>query len=223
MTYDGSILNCVTRVPLNLRVDGPAPPYRAVEARSTAMSDAGGRDKLLAAARNLFPRLSYAEVGIARILAEAGVKAPTLYYHFGDKEGLFVAHVANELDNLGAHLRLLTQTHISPQAALADIASALAEFTALDLDGALDAGRRLQKPSNQEKIQESYVRNVFEPIASLLQSAMDRGDLRREPTGRLVVLFQSGALQLCSGKSDLAGKAPSDWWAETFVRAFAAR
>ncbi|MCC6351764.1 MAG: TetR/AcrR family transcriptional regulator [Fimbriimonadaceae bacterium] len=187
------------------------------------MSDAGGRGKLLAAARNLFPRSSYAEVGVAQLLEEAGVKAPTLYYHFGDKEGLFVAHVEQELGSLGAHLRLLAQTHNSLQAALADLASALAEFTGVDLDGALEASRRMGKPSNQERIQESYVRNVFEPIASLLQSAMDRGEMKREPAGRLVVLFQSGALQLCSGRSDLAGRAPSDWWAETFVRAFAAR
>ncbi len=155
------------------------------------MRDAGGREKLLAAARNLFPRSSYAEVGVAQLLEEAGVKAPTLYYHFGDKEGLFVAHVEQELGSLGAHLRLLAQTHNSLQAALADLASALSEFTAVDLEGALEAGRKMRKPSHQERIQESYVRNVFEPIASLLQSAL-QADF--DPSFSMEMVLDHGSL-----------------------------
>jgi TetR/AcrR family transcriptional regulator len=50
-----------------------------------------GRDKLLAAAIRLFAAKGYAAASVRDILRSAGVTAPVLYYHFGSKEGLFLA------------------------------------------------------------------------------------------------------------------------------------
>ncbi len=51
----------------------------------------GGRERLLAAAPRLFAAKGYAATSVRDILKAAQVTAPVLYYHFGSKEGLFVA------------------------------------------------------------------------------------------------------------------------------------
>ncbi len=53
--------------------------------------NASGRERLLAAAVPLFAAKGYAATSVRDILRAAGVTAPVLYYHFGSKEGLFLA------------------------------------------------------------------------------------------------------------------------------------
>jgi len=53
--------------------------------------EAGGRERLLAAAVPLFAAKGYAATTVRDIVGAAGVTLPVLYYHFGNKEGLFVA------------------------------------------------------------------------------------------------------------------------------------
>ncbi|MFN3963501.1 MAG: TetR/AcrR family transcriptional regulator, partial [Fimbriimonadaceae bacterium] len=50
---------------------------------------ASGRDRLAHAAQKLFRSESYGAVSISCILEECGLKAPALYHHFGDKEGIY--------------------------------------------------------------------------------------------------------------------------------------
>jgi len=49
------------------------------------------RERILAAAERLFAAKGYAAASVRDILRAAGVTAPVLYYHFGSKEGLFLA------------------------------------------------------------------------------------------------------------------------------------
>jgi TetR/AcrR family transcriptional regulator len=51
----------------------------------------GGRERLLEAAMRLFTSRGYAETSVRDIVAAAGLTAPSLYHHFGNKEGLFLA------------------------------------------------------------------------------------------------------------------------------------
>lgn len=52
--------------------------------------DREARKRLLAAAIDLFARKGYAATAVREIVAAAGVSPPVLYYHFGNKEGLFL-------------------------------------------------------------------------------------------------------------------------------------
>jgi TetR/AcrR family transcriptional regulator len=49
------------------------------------------RQKLLSAAIALFARKGYAATTVREIVESAGVTKPVLYYHFGSKEGIFLA------------------------------------------------------------------------------------------------------------------------------------
>ena len=51
----------------------------------------GGRERVLAAALELFPISGFASTTVEDLVTSAGVTAPVLYHHFGTKAGLYVA------------------------------------------------------------------------------------------------------------------------------------
>ena len=72
------------------------------------------RQKLVAAARQQFGSVGYAETVMDELTAQAGMTRGALYHHFGDKKGLFLA-VVQEID--------------------AEIDARLADITASSADG----------------------------------------------------------------------------------------
>lgn len=55
------------------------------------------RDRILIEATGLFARQGYSGTSVREIVEAAGVTKPTLYYYFGNKEGLFKALVQAQL------------------------------------------------------------------------------------------------------------------------------
>ncbi|MFI5167570.1 MAG: TetR/AcrR family transcriptional regulator [Thermoanaerobaculales bacterium] len=64
------------------------------------MADATVREKLMSAAIMLFARKGYAATTVREIVAGAGVTKPVLYYHFGNKEGIFLTMMQDGLKEL---------------------------------------------------------------------------------------------------------------------------
>jgi AcrR family transcriptional regulator len=62
---------------------------------SAGGKDANARERILQAAARLLAESGGEPVSTRAVLAEAGVGAPTLYHHFGDKQGLLDAVVAH--------------------------------------------------------------------------------------------------------------------------------
>lgn len=75
---------------------------------STADTAADGRQRLLTEARRLFLERGYAEVSVQEIAAAAEMTRAAPYYHFRDKEDLFVQVFIREMrqmtDELARHL-----------------------------------------------------------------------------------------------------------------------
>ena len=71
--------------------------------RPAGTSTPSGRDRLLVAARAEFARDGLSGASVEAITAAAGVGPPTLYHHFGNKRGLFVAVVADVYAQVLAH------------------------------------------------------------------------------------------------------------------------
>jgi AcrR family transcriptional regulator len=63
---------------------------------------APGRERILAEARARFTEQGFAAVSMQQIADAAGVNKATLYYHFTDKETLFAAVMAEEMERLRA-------------------------------------------------------------------------------------------------------------------------
>ena len=60
----------------------------APRTRKRTLADRSGRERLLAAAVELFAERGYAATGISEVCARAGVAKTALYWHFESKEGL---------------------------------------------------------------------------------------------------------------------------------------
>jgi AcrR family transcriptional regulator len=58
------------------------------------VNDTGTRERILQAAARLLAESGGDPVSTRAVCAAAGVGAPTLYHHFGDKDGLLDAVVA---------------------------------------------------------------------------------------------------------------------------------
>src|SRR5947208_17115677 len=70
-----------------------APPKSARELLGQPPAPRTGRERLVAAAVELFYRHGFAAVGIDRVIAAAGVTKTTFYKHFAGKDDLMVAAV----------------------------------------------------------------------------------------------------------------------------------
>ncbi|WP_245979530.1 TetR/AcrR family transcriptional regulator [Gryllotalpicola protaetiae] len=89
------------------------------------------RDRLLDVASGLFYREGITSIGVDRILLEANVTRTTLYRHFGGKEGLIVAYLKREDEQLREAFAAAENGAESP-----------GQLLALAIDGiALDAAR----------------------------------------------------------------------------------
>src|SRR5581483_3265779 len=71
----------------------PAGPKSALELLGLPPAPRTGRDRLVAAAVELFYRHGFGAVGIDRVIAAAGVTKTTFYKHFEGKDDLMVAAV----------------------------------------------------------------------------------------------------------------------------------
>jgi AcrR family transcriptional regulator len=77
---------------------------RVVRAESTASSKAatGGRERILAVAREAFATRGFADVSMQEIADAAGLTKAAIYYHFADKEALFQEVLIAEVDRIAA-------------------------------------------------------------------------------------------------------------------------
>ncbi len=66
------------------------------------------RELILRQAERLFMQRGFAAVSVGDVAEAVGVTKPTLYYHFGDKEGMYAAMLVALMTRVGAHVRRVT-------------------------------------------------------------------------------------------------------------------
>jgi TetR/AcrR family transcriptional regulator len=71
---------------------------------TTGEGEGSVRDRLLCAAVELFARKGYSATTVREIVDAAGVTKPVLYYHFGSKEGVYLALMGDALSAFEAAL-----------------------------------------------------------------------------------------------------------------------
>jgi TetR/AcrR family transcriptional regulator len=178
-----------------------------------------GRERILIAARDVFARKPYAEASIAPILEAADLQAPTLYYHFGDKEGLYVTWAEEAF----AHLKgiLAFRSH-------GDLSDGLAAFATLYFSGAnLDVGQvlrdipSLSKESSRDAVYTAYFQSVYEPLCAILIDAMESGTLPPEPIGPIADIFLNTVQFLRDRLTPGSEASTARWLADKLVNGFA--
>jgi len=126
-----------------------------------------GRKRLLEAAAVLFAQSGYQAVSVAQILELSGLKAPSLYHHFGDKEGLYVEWAVGAISAAGKEIGDQKDVHGVVQALLRD-----ARFDFLQI---LRDMRDLKDATNLSTVRDTVDERLIKPVAAILQRVSPRG------------------------------------------------
>ena len=123
------------------------------------------------AAGKLFAMTGLSEVTVAQILDHSGVKAPTLYHHFGGKEGLYVAWVCHALDSIEAEFKALEAQNPHLEEFLIESCRILLSQRSMDFLQVMRDRRWLTDPDSNEQVNDALNVAVFRKIASAIQSS----------------------------------------------------
>lgn len=143
---------------------------RASEASGT------GRRRLLSAASKLFAKSGLSEVTVAQILEQSGVKAPTLYHHFGGKEALYVSWVSHTLDVMHAEFKALVVSDFTLRQFLIGAARILVSPRSVDVMQVLRDRKWLADPESLEQVNDALKVSVFQPITRAIEASTPMKD-----------------------------------------------
>lgn len=73
------------------------------------MAEQDVRDRILDQATRLFAERGFGGASVREIVEAAGVTKPVLYYHYGNKDGLFLEAVRTQMGRLGALMEASVQ------------------------------------------------------------------------------------------------------------------
>lgn len=148
------------------------------------------RAELIAAARELFTRKSYADTSTPEIVAAAGVTRGALYHHFEDKQALFRAVVEKEAEMVADEIERAAPESLQARDALIKGGEAFIEAMArpgrtrlLLLDGPAVLGR-----AEMDAIDN---RHGTRTLRAGLAFAMREGAIQRLPLDAVTALISS--------------------------------
>jgi TetR/AcrR family transcriptional regulator len=146
-------------------------------------------DTIMQTASRLFMQRGYRAVSINEIVQAAGVTKPTLYYHFADKEAVFVKMMRQTAEALRARIDAVVTTHTEVTGQLGAIADVLLSEMDGDLRMILREMREHLSTSAQQQMSEVFFANLVRPITAVMQAALDSGELSAHPAHELAALF----------------------------------
>ena len=180
-----------------------------VRDESTPQGDrSAAKQRIAEVAANLFAERGFAGTSVRDICKAAGVSAPTLYYHFGSKDGLVEAIVFETLETFLADVASLDE-HGSLEEALEDLTLRVLRFgaerpAAVRLIGSLDAA---PLPPALRAETSRLQQESLASIATLFVQATERGELPEvdalycATSFVALVLFQMAARERTPGGS----------------------
>lgn len=156
-----------------------------------APGEAGGRERILAAAAEVFAEKGFGETRVDEVAARAGVNKAMLYYHVGGKEELYAAVVSRVLDGVLSRLAGRLDSPAPPEerfralvAAVAGAARGTPHFPRLMLREVASGGEHLP-PEVLRKIA-----GVFDVFRRVLDEGRSSGAFR--PADPLLTHFLVG-------------------------------
>jgi AcrR family transcriptional regulator len=149
------------------------------------------RGHILAKARRLFMQRGYASVSVGEVAEAVGVTKPTLYYHFGDKEGLYAEVLRDLMREIGGYVRQVTETEHLVRLRLYELALGYFLHANATMEPMLRDTTELLGTERAASVWEAYEREMLTPIRGLMREGMRRGEMREEDPEMLTRAFLS--------------------------------
>ncbi len=174
--------------------------------------DSGGRDAILDTSAKLFSQHGYKEVSIRDIAQACGLTNAALYYHFKNKEHLFLARLQRD------HERTLAALHEAargPGDLREDLKRLVAQYAAITCKRRQSFQTLRRDLSNVEDVRGhklfAEMRNSFlRPLEDRLAQAQAAGEIRSGDTRFYARLLHGLIVALTfEGKSGKPGKIPA--------------
>lgn len=165
------------------------------------------------AASHLFSSRGISEISVAQILELSRLKAPSLYHHFGDKEGLYVEWAETEIARIGIRAASAAEHSSGVREKLEAVAEAILRPPQVDLMQILKDLRSLQREDSRKRVKSAYQNLVFNEVKSIFAEAMAVGGLPRRNADQLAAAFIALTVsqQACYRFDDSQSKASAQW------------
>lgn len=164
------------------------------------------RERILEQATPLFIQQGYQGLSMREIAAAVGVSKAGLYYHFKDKEALFLAILLMNIKSLGDLVHEVRESGGTFRAQLRDLLVGIATRM-----GGSQAIMRLAEqdavhlsPEAREQLYQTYHQTFIGQVRAALQEAQDQGEIKPLPTEKLTRLLLGMAYPLLSTPAEEA-------------------
>jgi AcrR family transcriptional regulator len=138
----------------------------------------------------------YDEVSVAQILDMSGLKAPSLYHHFGDKEGLFVSWVSLALEEMKAKVEPVAFGEGDLRGKLKRLAETILDGHTVDVLQVQRDQRLMKNPDSNSRIKRWIDDSLYRPVRHVLNEGVERGEMKKDEVERLAHLFVHSVFSL---------------------------
>lgn len=183
-------------------------------------ADGSARERLLAAADELFYREGVHTVGIDRVIERAGVAKASLYSAFGSKEELVLAYLHGRADRRRQRVLAAIAQHDSPRARILAVFDVLAARVAEpDFRGCPFVNASAEGPPGDNRLRRAC--DELRQWTTRLFSGLARDLGAADPTalGRQLMVLYDGALLGASMDRDQRAVRPARAMAEALLDA----
>ncbi len=158
--------------------------------------ESDSRQRILNVALQMFMTQGYAAVSTRQICAAAGVKQPSLYHHFGNKEGLYLAVVQNWFESVHERIANAIRARDTLREKLHGIAAIFWNTSLGDYQSMQRDAMQNMPAEHMDILFKSIYTGVIAPVMQVMEWGIARGDLPKYaeayPLTQLFWAFISG-------------------------------
>lgn len=165
------------------------------------------RERILEEAKKLFRQKGYEGVSINEIVDAVGVKKPTIYYYFGDKQGLFVEVLVAMLRHGHEIVSGNIRSGMNIEEKLSRLSEGYLRFSPTSLMSMIRDILNYLNPAGQEKVLEAYNFYLLKPFERIFEEGIQNQEIKPQDPRELTILYLSLLDGVTTQKTMLEGRA----------------
>ncbi len=153
-----------------------------------------GRDHILDIAEKLFTEHGFKSASIREIARECGVTNAAIYYHFPDKESLFIDVMQRHADTLRDKMTLAGENIESSRERVIAILQAYIDVTAGQHAPLFMLRRNAKHLKGHGQHRGEFMRTISQPLVNALAFAKEMNEIRITPSAEEIAAMMFGML-----------------------------